>query len=222
MAYATGEIILIFVGITLALWFNNWNEQRLLLKTERAAIQEIASNLASNLSTLEANIVEDKSSLADCQEIVDLLRARNPWKEDYAPVLGKCRKWTSPFLQHAAYESLRLRGTDLISNVDVRQSVISLYENQYRFLIEDIDHGQWVYEVAVWAPIFTRYVEQRTREDLRPSDYVALAQSTEFMNALVRHMNLMERSIDIQENTVEKTRRTFELVEAEIARLSSM
>ena len=220
LAYAAGEILLIFFGITLALWFSDRNEQQSFREAELATLQEMAENLRANVDTIETNITRDQSSLGDCDKMVDLLENRNPWSSEHSPVMFNCRTWSSPYLQEAAYESLRLQGSDLISNPEVRFSVISLYENVYESLRGDIDWSQRAFETSVWGPIYARYLEHRSPERVRPSDYDSFVESSEFKNALVRHMLLVEVSIGEQAETQERTRETLELVETQILRLS--
>jgi hypothetical protein len=51
--YIVGEILLIFVGINLAIWFNNWNSSTKSDKAKRVAIQKIKEEIQSNLKELE-------------------------------------------------------------------------------------------------------------------------------------------------------------------------
>ncbi len=221
LAYATGEILLIFFGITLALWFSNLNEERSLREIELATLQELAENLRAHMDTVEANIARDRSSLGDCEKIVDLFDKRDPWLNEHSPIMYNCRTWTSPYMQDAAYESLRLRGTDLLSNRDVRSAIVFLYKNVYDRLLGDTDRTNWVFETAVWGPVYARYFEHRSAETVRPSDYDAVVEASEFRNALLRHMLLLEVSMADQEETLTKTRETLGQVEEEAFRLSA-
>lgn len=215
LRYAIGEIFLIFVGITLALWFNNWNDQRQLRELELATLSEIAGNLRVNIDSLQANITRDENSFLDCQQIIELLDSRKAWLDEHSSIVSSCRTWTSPFFQDAAYESLRLRGSDLISDQLVRYSIINLYENVYAFLIGDVDRMQWGFESSVWSPIYVRHMEHQGLDNVQPSNYDELAQSSEFRNALYRHMSLLDFSINAQQEALAATRETLDLVEPE-------
>ena len=61
LRYAIGEIFLIFVGITLALWFNNWNDQRRLreLEDENGRLKKIVADLSLDKEMLQ-DIVKRK------------------------------------------------------------------------------------------------------------------------------------------------------------------
>ena len=51
--YVLGEILLIFFGITLAVWFNNWNADRKMAWEKRVAVARIEEELQDNLEELQ-------------------------------------------------------------------------------------------------------------------------------------------------------------------------
>lgn len=52
--YIVGEILLIFFGISLAIWFNNWNASNTLNENKRIAIDKIEEEIQNNLSELQS------------------------------------------------------------------------------------------------------------------------------------------------------------------------
>lgn len=50
--YIFREIILLFIGINLAIWFNNWNESNKINQTKATAIKNIVEELRSNQTEL--------------------------------------------------------------------------------------------------------------------------------------------------------------------------
>lgn len=52
MKYILGEILLIFIGISLAVWFNNWNNSNEIKKKKAIAIEKIEGEIQSNLKEL--------------------------------------------------------------------------------------------------------------------------------------------------------------------------
>ena len=54
--YATGEVLLVMVGILLALEVNNWNERSIAIKKEKNYIQNIYDDLVNDRSHIEANL----------------------------------------------------------------------------------------------------------------------------------------------------------------------
>ncbi|WP_207764263.1 DUF6090 family protein [Hanstruepera neustonica] len=56
LKYAIGEIVLVVIGILIALQINNWNEDKKILKQEKATIASLKLEFQKNLVDLEDNI----------------------------------------------------------------------------------------------------------------------------------------------------------------------
>ncbi len=52
--YIVGEILLIFFGISLAIWFNNWNASNTINANKRIAIDKIKDEIQNNLEELHS------------------------------------------------------------------------------------------------------------------------------------------------------------------------
>ncbi|UJH66424.1 KAP family NTPase [Allomuricauda sp. SCSIO 65647] len=76
LKYILGEIILLFVGINLAIWFNNWNNSKTIDKNKTVAIQKIREEIESNLDELiEAR--DQNGRIPDFIEKYDALSSEN-------------------------------------------------------------------------------------------------------------------------------------------------
>ena len=53
LLYAIGEIILVFIGIAMALQFNNWNETKKTREKEQQVLTEIISDLEFTLQDID-------------------------------------------------------------------------------------------------------------------------------------------------------------------------
>lgn len=51
--YILGELLLLFVGINLAIWFNDWNSSKTLQKNKEIALEKIEGEVKTNLEQLE-------------------------------------------------------------------------------------------------------------------------------------------------------------------------
>ena len=61
--YVLGEIFLIFVGINLAIWFNNWNTSKQTNSDKQAVIVKIAGEIGDNLEDIQAVYQTNQSIL---------------------------------------------------------------------------------------------------------------------------------------------------------------
>ena len=62
--YVLGEIALLFIGINLAIWFNNYNTAQKTNQAKSLAIQKIADEIEQNIEELD-------SARINSQQIVD-------------------------------------------------------------------------------------------------------------------------------------------------------
>jgi hypothetical protein len=215
--YALGEIVLIFLGITLAMAFSNWNEGRHVRKQELEALADIVTNLKANDGKFRRNIKADTDDVAACERFVAALGRSEPWSDALGRDLRQCRWWTSPFLNSAAYESLKAKGTDLIVEPELRSSIVNLYEQVYAYLVNDRDKVFWAFHAAVMEPVFNRHVHPAAPDQYVPNDYASLLDSTEFSNMLLQKIDIQKGSIEDQQEALAETEKVIGLIEARLA-----
>lgn len=58
--YIIGEVLLIFLGINLAIWFNDWNSTQQLNENKKIAIEKIKEEISNNLQELTRAREENK------------------------------------------------------------------------------------------------------------------------------------------------------------------
>ena len=220
VGYALGEIVLLFVGVTLALWFSNWNEERHLRQQEVRALADIATNLRENIDVVRRNITQDTEFVAACKRVTVALDRNEAWSSALGKDMMNCRWWTSPFFSSAAYESLKAKGTDLIEDPKVRSQIVRLYEQRYAFLVNDTDKVFWVFHLAVMEPVLNRHVYPAGPGEYRPNDYSSLVDSHEFGNMLRQKVEIQMGSIRDQQTTLEETEKVLRVIENRLAGVS--
>ena len=214
--YAIGEVVLIFFGITLALAFDDWSQERQLHEQQVASLQDLAENLRGNIDSLTYNSQADLERLERCRQVILQVEGRMAWRPENGETFNSCRYWTSPYLQSAAYDSLKTRGTDLIANRSVRASIVELYEESYAVLVGDIDREQWGFQDGVFYPVWNRHIRTLPNGNAEPSNYRALLDSEEFLNLLYSRSDFLRRSVIRQEQTLEKTRKVLSVIQDEL------
>ena len=132
--YAIGEIFLVVVGILIALQINNWNEQRILVKTERDILKVMQRNLKSDLIDMATNVefytIRLKANEAVLESFKNPQSIPDTLKYSYAN-LG-----TNPYFLEStsAYENLKSVGFEIIKNDSLREAIIDLYEIKYEWI----------------------------------------------------------------------------------------
>jgi hypothetical protein len=107
LLYATGEIILVVIGILIALQFNNWNEER----KDEASLKRIHIAVKEDLKTDIASIDELTSSEQKRDSIITKILKREITKEDYKSC-DYCRRIIVGYPEF----DLQLRGLNLLNN----------------------------------------------------------------------------------------------------------
>ncbi|NIP17863.1 MAG: hypothetical protein GWM87_06695 [Xanthomonadales bacterium] len=138
--------------------------------------------------------------------------------DDYEAALNNCRWWTSPFLSAAAYDSLKMRGTRLITDRGLRDDIVKLYELNYAYLVDDTDKSFWQFQQAVLFPVFNRYIRDvgdgQGQGRMIPNDWAAILDSREFSNALLAKRTTQQDSIEDQQAALDRTRQVAARIEA--------
>lgn len=78
--YAFGEILLIFIGITLAITFQNWNENRKQAELEKTVLEQLKVSLQNDLKDVNANLATHQKVQKSCMRI---LKALNGTYKDF-------------------------------------------------------------------------------------------------------------------------------------------
>jgi hypothetical protein len=71
--YATGEVLLIVLGILIALWVDNWNSERLEKEREQFYLAELESEFRSSRAKLVNLIQANEQSYHRAREIADVM-----------------------------------------------------------------------------------------------------------------------------------------------------
>jgi hypothetical protein len=219
LAYAAGEIVLIFIGITLALTFNNWNEARQLADLERSSLRDLLVSLEKNAAELQGNIESDREMDSLALAVIDHLDSGEPWNESLAEAYARIPNFASPYFVTAAYEQLKSRGLHVISNASVRNAIVHLYDDSYQFLIADIDRAMWMVDETLMFPMAVRHIRwDAVTAGAISANLVALRDQSLLANLLSQKRLVLSGAIARKGDALEETRALIELIEAELAR----
>ena len=130
--YILGEITLIFVGISLAIWFNNWNERMKLQRTEVRILKEVRTGLQADLKDLGTNLGGHQTALRAAEYIQDFYLGGPAENADSLNLyLFLLTMDATSLINTAPYEYLKSKGISLITNDSLRRQITDLYEYQY-------------------------------------------------------------------------------------------
>ena len=203
------EIALIFVGITLAIGFENWNTERKEAQEELALLTELKSNLEENMTILARIITFNEETVVSYRTLLSHIGAKQPYSDDLVPHFTKLDHWASPYLTSSAYETLKSRGLDIISDSSLRQQIVRLFEVNYVALANDRDRAEWInYEVST-VPLMLKHFENQSDGTDKPIDYESLVEDRGFRVAVSRTLGLRRPGIKAYKESQEVTKQVI-------------
>ena len=90
------EVTLIFIGITLAIGFENWNAERNERLEELALLTELKANLEENLVQLAENVDFNNQTIVSFEAMLAHIADRKPYSDDLSDALLDDRSRQKP------------------------------------------------------------------------------------------------------------------------------
>jgi hypothetical protein len=179
---AFGEFALIFVGIIAALTADDWNTHRIEREAEIETLKGIRAALESDLEELEwmSDFLWEKRDVA--LALHAHLKAGLPYHDSLDVSFGAVYGFKESFLNRAAFEALRSKGFDLVSNDSLRVQIIRLYDEEFRE-VELVDERHRSTLMDLHRPYFLdHFVDYDFNNSATPLDYPALLEDQYFLN----------------------------------------
>ncbi len=222
------EILSIFIGITVAFSLDSWNKGRLERIDEIKMLRELHNGLLSTLEDMESNSRGHASSMRSGTQLVNFINGELTSTDSTAYY------YTNALIDYTftpntgAYETLKSKGVQLISNDSIRLKIINLYDFTFKSMVR-LEEGEEAFRFyRNYAPLLNQRISKMrpsyyTNKRLRRIDYPASykkRQDHEFM-LLTENMNY---SRAVMRNFYEREKRNvlklLEAIEAEISELT--
>jgi hypothetical protein len=208
--YGVGEVFLIFVGITLAVGFENSAEDRREAALTSGLLTGVAQDLEANIIDLGGNLAADSVYIASIDRVLAHLDSTEEWNDSVGSELSTALHWSSPFLSTAGYEGLKQAGLHRLPDADVRRRIIHLFESSYGFLIGDVDRAMWTYAEAVTMPlVHTELVRSDSGESaggrFRPKNLTATRERGDLRSVLLEQRDFIIGGTAVREWALAET-----------------
>lgn len=134
--YVVGEFILVVLGISIALWFSNLNEQKKERDLEHKLLLELRDCLNQDVEDVKGNIELHEKGLSAIFLLYAALSEKNNQPDTLVPYLNNAASWTFLISNSSTYESLKSIGFQIISNDSLRNNINILYNVDYKYIYE--------------------------------------------------------------------------------------
>ena len=135
--YAIGEIILVVIGILIALQINNWNQVKQARIKEIEILKDFKKGLNYDILQMDSIFAQYDRAKFSIHKILEHFEDNAPYTDTLdAHFFSTTLIFDSGGLASGVYETLKSSGLDLISNKDIRDLIISVYD----------EHRPWMYD----------------------------------------------------------------------------
>ena len=183
LKYAFGEIVLVVIGILIALSLNNWNEKRNLKNEEIKLLNEMKVALLSDKSDIIANIGEHSSAAKSCAILLRTITAKLPYNDSLDFHFANALNTTKFGHTSSPYETLKIKGPDLIENDNLRLLLNNYYDNRvgYQFSLQNSTQRNFEAAKERQFELFTSF---RFWDKMKPIDYHQLMENNYYKSWL--------------------------------------
>lgn len=198
LLYAIGEIILVVIGILIALQFNNWNTDMQTKEVQIKYLHEIANNLKADLEDVRFNIDFNETRLNACRVVLNSLDHNVTYSDSLDVYYGSLLYTTRSVVNYSAYETLKSKGLEIVTNDNLRKAITKLYSFYYQNVIDFEIQDDHAMQYQIVMPTVLSRIEVRkkdnnsiTGEQLgKPINFETLKNDVEFKNAIVMNEDL--------------------------------
>ncbi len=150
------EILLIFVGITLALAFENWNADRELKAREAKLLVELGNDLRETREDLRRDILSTSNDIEALKALSMAISGERPIPaEEIGGHAGNLLSYSIFYPKSSAYQSIKTIGMDIIADDSLRTVISEIYELSVPRVLEGHDMAK-----ATIKYDFRRYVRK--------------------------------------------------------------
>jgi len=214
LIYAIGEIVLVVIGILIALQLNNWNAERKERALEVKTLSELLTSFQGDLKDLTFNLHTHSKGRISSEQLLKAFDQELPYNDSLDRHFGQFYSISVLVHSTGAFETLKSRGMDIISNDSLRRQVVRIHdliyneilENQRSFDVVDLQENKHF--------MFEHMTDWKLFQLAKPKDYEKIRKDLVFRNRL-------EYTVQVRGMMCDKYRRAKEECEAVIRALEN-
>ena len=218
LLYALGEILLVVIGILIALQVNNWNEQRKDRVAEQKILIGLLEDLAVNMDRLNNDISLEQRTIRQARKIIQHLDERKPYDPSLDVVFSEAVYSPDIIIASSSYESLKLKGIDIVQNELLKKKIVQLFDVNYIHLIAEtvrLENQFWPSSVL---PMIHKHFRETEFRKLTPTNYEALMEDTTYKNMVMHRVHFRKLALDLKSQALKDTEELIRLIELELGR----
>lgn len=171
--YAIGEVILIFIGISLALTFSNWNENQKERQTENEILVNLKNTLVNDLVNLNKAQKTNRRIESSISVLIHAIEKDLPYHDSLKYHFGNTNHIWSFWLDRSSFETLLSHGLNIILNHELRQQISTFYNlGEGTFLSSQERYRDYIFEASqtVYRPRFDQFWDSNYKSWIQEND----------------------------------------------------
>lgn len=226
LRYAIGEILLVVIGILIALSINNWNQEQQSRVKEKEILKDFQKGLKFDILQMDSIFLQYNRSKVSLNMILQRLEENHAYSDSLdRHFFNTTLIFDSGGLADGVFETLKSTGFDLISNKDIRDLIISVYDEHHPWM-HDWEQRYINFIFDAQKNIYNTRFEDFWNGDnkdlsvigvMKPTDYEALMNDDEYKHLLRTQVNLIGWLIEKPvRNTQNECKKLLRLIESEL------
>jgi len=210
------EIFVITIGILGAFGLNNWNEASKAKRIERELLEALHHDLGENINQMKMVIAFDSTIQVRQRDLIEILDSEESvYHDSLKTYFGYSNRSASFDPQRLAYESIKSMGFNVISDLQVRNKVIELYDQHYNHFKQSSESQSLMF-IETSKIYFKHLRGGNSPLEKSPNDFEGLKNNDEFKNVITTLAADQNFIIQFHQNILNKTIETRDLLAAKM------
>ena len=226
LKYAIGEILLLVIGILIALSINNWNQVRQSRVKEIEILKDFQKGLKFDILQMDSIFLQYDRAKVSLNKVLLHLEENRAYSDSLdLHFFNTTLIFDSGGLADGVFETLKSSGFDLISNKDIRDLIISVYDEHHPWMHDwEMRYINLIFDAQkeIYNTRFEDFWNGDNKDlsiigEMKPTDYEALKNDNEYKYLLRTQLNLIGWLIEKPvRNTQNECRKLLRLIESEL------
>jgi len=128
LIYAIGEIFLVVIGILIALWLNNLNNNQQNRIKEISILNGLKEDMIADIIDFQINKTGYQAIITSADLILEMLESATSYNDSLDRHFALTGCWPKSILHRSSFDVLKSKGLDLISNDTLRLEILHYYD----------------------------------------------------------------------------------------------
>ena len=216
LAYASGEILLVVIGILIAMQINNWNEDRKLSLALDSSLWEVREDLIQDTMELNRMIIIRKIDFEAQKKVIAVLEGSQPLTNTLYADLARVMLRRNVTLIRNGFDLINEIGLSKLSNISLRNALVVYYNKNQVDVANEVSDDNYEFE-NVWLPYVREHFREWDFDEIAiPVEDSFILKDTYLLTTLKTNMNNLNGTLNALETAYSSASRLIQSIEAEI------